>query len=91
MIKDSALEDGDCAYLFLPLAHAFAILIQFAVFELGATLAYWSRDPKLIIADITQVKPSFFPSVPRMFEKIYTLATTRHPTRSSSTRRWRWA
>src|SRR6185436_11720172 len=63
-------------YLFLPLAHAFAILIQFATFELGAALAYWSRDPKMIIADITQVNPSFFPSVPRMFEKIYTLATS---------------
>ena len=30
----------------------------------------------MIIADITQVNPSFFPSVPRMFEKIYTLATS---------------
>ena len=39
------------------------------------TLAYWSRDPKKIIADIAQVSPSYFPSVPRMFEKIYTLAT----------------
>ena len=40
------------------------------------TLAYWSRDPKMIIADIAQVNPSYFPSVPRMFEKIYTLATS---------------
>ena len=32
------------SYLFLPLAHAFAILIQFASFELGVTLAYWSWD-----------------------------------------------
>ena len=55
--------------------NTFAILIQFATFELGATIAYWSRDPKLIIADIAQVSPSYFPSVPRMFEKIYTLAT----------------
>ena len=70
------LEGGDCSYLFLPLAHAFAILIQFASFELGVTLAYWSRDPKMIIADIAQVSPSYFPSVPRMFEKIYTLATS---------------
>jgi len=76
VVEDSVLEEGDSSYLFLPLAHAFAILIQFATFELGATLAYWSRDPKMIIADITQVNPSFFPSVPRMFEKIYTLATS---------------
>jgi long-chain acyl-CoA synthetase len=76
VVADSVLEQGDSSYLFLPLAHAFAILIQFATFDLGAALAYWSRDPKMIIADITQVNPSFFPSVPRMFEKIYTLATS---------------
>jgi long-chain acyl-CoA synthetase len=76
VVADTPLVEGDSSYLFLPLAHAFAILIQFATFELGAALAYWSRDPKLIIADITQVNPTFFPSVPRMFEKIYTLATS---------------
>jgi long-chain acyl-CoA synthetase len=72
----SILEKGDCSYLFLPLAHAFAILIQFASFDLGVAVAYWSRDPKMIIADIAQVSPTYFPSVPRMFEKIYTLATS---------------
>ena len=76
VVDQSPMVEGDSSYLFLPLAHAFAILIQFATFELGAALAYWSRDPKMIIADITQVNPSFFPSVPRMFEKIYTLATS---------------
>jgi long-chain acyl-CoA synthetase len=75
VVEDSVIQGGDSTYLFLPLAHAFAILIQFATFELGAAIAYWSRDPKMIIADIAQVSPSYFPSVPRMFEKIYTLAT----------------
>jgi long-chain acyl-CoA synthetase len=76
VVQQAVLEPRDTSYLFLPLAHAFAILIQFAAFELGVTLAYWSRNPQMIIADITQVQPSFFPSVPRMFEKIYTLATS---------------
>jgi long-chain acyl-CoA synthetase len=76
VVDQSPLVEGDSSYLFLPLAHAFAILIQFATFDLGAALAYWSRDPKMIIADIAQVNPTFFPSVPRMFEKIYTLATS---------------
>ena len=76
MANQSVLEEGDCSYLFLPLAHAFAILIQFASFDLGVAVAYWSRDPKMIIADIAQVSPTYFPSVPRMFEKIYTLATS---------------
>jgi long-chain acyl-CoA synthetase len=72
----SVLEGGDCTYLFLPLAHAFAILIQFAALDLGVTIAYWSKDPKKIIGELVEVSPTYFPSVPRMFEKIYTLATT---------------
>jgi long-chain acyl-CoA synthetase len=74
--EETVLEEGDLTYLFLPLAHAFAILIQFASFDLGVTIAYWSKDPQQIVADLMAVKPTYFPSVPRMFEKIYTLATT---------------
>jgi len=81
-VKNSVLKDGDSAYLFLPLAHAFAILIQFVVFDLGTTLAYWSRDPKQIIPDLAQVKPTYFPSVPRIFEKIYSMATAAAPDRA---------
>jgi long-chain acyl-CoA synthetase len=76
VLQQGVFERGDSTYLFLPLAHAFAVLVQFASFDVGVTLAYWSRDPKMIIADIAQVSPTYFPSVPRMFEKIYTLATS---------------
>jgi long-chain acyl-CoA synthetase len=69
------LEEGDVAYLFLPLAHAFALLIQFVCLDLGGTIAFWEKDPQKIIANLTEVNPTYFPSVPRMFEKIYTLAT----------------
>ena len=79
--EETVLEEGDLAYLFLPLAHAFAILIQFASFDLGVTVAYWSKDPQHIVSDILAVKPTYFPSVPRMFEKIYTLATSAAPDR----------
>jgi long-chain acyl-CoA synthetase len=75
VVKENVVASGDVVYLFLPLAHSFALLIQFAVLELGSTIAYWSRDPKLIIDDVAAVKPSYLPSVPRIFEKIYTKAT----------------
>jgi long-chain acyl-CoA synthetase len=77
----TVLEGGDCTYLFLPLAHAFAILVQFASLDLGVTIAYWSRDPQKVIAELTEVNPTYFPSVPRMFEKIYTLASGQAPDR----------
>jgi long-chain acyl-CoA synthetase len=76
VVNQGVIQPGDSTYLFLPLAHAFAILIQFATLDLGATLAYWSKDPQQIIPELTEVNPTYFPSVPRMFEKIYTLATT---------------
>jgi long-chain acyl-CoA synthetase len=78
---ETVLEEGDLTYLFLPLAHAFAILIQFASFDLGVTIAYWSKDPQQIVPDLLAVRPTYFPSVPRMFEKIYTLATNAAPDR----------
>ncbi|HEX4437317.1 MAG TPA: long-chain fatty acid--CoA ligase [Solirubrobacteraceae bacterium] len=67
-------EDGQIIYLYLPLAHSFALLVQLAVFDRGATLAYFGGDTKAIITELQEVKPTFFPSVPRVFEKIYTLA-----------------
>jgi long-chain acyl-CoA synthetase len=70
------LHQGEIVYLFLPLAHAFAKLIQYVTIDLGGCIAYWEKDPQKIVPNLTEVKPTYFPSVPRMFEKIYTLATS---------------
>jgi long-chain acyl-CoA synthetase len=72
----SVIEDEDLTYLYLPLAHSFALLIQFGSFDLGATIAYWERDPLKIMPNLAELKPTYFPSVPRIFEKIYTAATS---------------
>jgi long-chain acyl-CoA synthetase len=40
-------------------------------------LAYWERDPLKILPNLAEVKPHYFPSVPRIFEKIYTAATSK--------------
>jgi long-chain acyl-CoA synthetase len=69
------LEDDDVVYLFLPLAHAFALLIELIAFDLGSTIAFWSKDPQKIIPELMETKPVYFPSVPRIFEKLYTLAS----------------
>ena len=72
----NTIEDDDLSYLYLPLAHSFALLIQLGSFDLGTTIAYWERDPQKIMANLAEVKPTYFPSVPRIFEKIYTAATS---------------
>lgn len=82
-IVDSSLEMGllgdvetedQVTYLFLPLAHSFARLIQLASIDAGGVIAYFGGDAKLAIAEIQEVKPSLLPSVPRIFEKLYTVA-----------------
>src|SRR3954454_4456175 len=72
----NTLEASELVYLFLPLAHAFALLIQFVAIDLGSCIAYWEKDPQKIIPNLLEVKPTYFPSVPRIFEKIYTLANS---------------
>ncbi|MBA2347691.1 MAG: long-chain fatty acid--CoA ligase [Solirubrobacterales bacterium] len=68
-------EDEEVSYLYLPLAHSYALLIQLLTFDIGGTIAYFGGDTKQIVAELTQVKPTYLPSVPRIFEKIYTLVT----------------
>jgi len=63
---------GDVVYLFLPLAHVFAQITQFACLHAGATMAYFSGDVRAIVPELAEVRPTFLPSVPRIFEKVYT-------------------
>jgi long-chain acyl-CoA synthetase len=63
-------------FMFLPLAHVFARITQVFTLDLGGTLVYWQRDPLKLLDDIKAAQPTYFPSVPRVWEKIYTAATT---------------
>jgi long-chain acyl-CoA synthetase len=68
------ITEDEVIYLYLPLAHSYALLVQLGAFSLGGTLAYYGGDTKQIIPELSEVKPTYLPSVPRVFEKIYTLA-----------------
>ena len=69
-----AVQEDEVTYLFLPLAHAYALLIQLVNFDVGTTIAYYGGDSTQIVPELQQVSPTYLPSVPRVFEKIYTLA-----------------
>jgi long-chain acyl-CoA synthetase len=79
--------EHEVTYLYLPLAHSFALLIQLLSFDLGGTIAYFGGDTQQIIAELAETKPTYLPSVPRIFEKIYTLATAQLERASDSERR----
>ncbi|MBI5310296.1 MAG: long-chain fatty acid--CoA ligase [Actinobacteria bacterium] len=70
------LEPGETSFLFLPLAHSFALLVQFTSVDIGGTIIYWERDAAKIVPNLMETKPANFPSVPRIFEKLYVLANT---------------
>jgi long-chain acyl-CoA synthetase len=68
------IEPDETTYLFLPLAHAFALTAQLASFDQGTAIVYYGGDTKQILPEVIETKPSYLPSVPRIFEKLYTAA-----------------
>jgi long-chain acyl-CoA synthetase len=65
---------GDTTYLYLPLAHVFALTTQLASVDQGTTIVFYGGDTKQILAEIVDAKPTYIPSVPRIFEKLYAAA-----------------
>ncbi|MEU7801312.1 long-chain fatty acid--CoA ligase [Micromonospora arborensis] len=64
---------GASTLLFLPLAHAFARLIQIGLVQARATMAHCA-DTKNLVAELQAFRPTFVLSVPRVFEKVYNAA-----------------
>jgi long-chain acyl-CoA synthetase len=62
------------AFMFLPLAHSLARMVQMVILDIGGTLAFWRGDTQTVIEDLAEVRPTHVPSVPRVFEKIHTKA-----------------
>ncbi len=62
--------DGDETFLFLPLAHVFARTCVYATLLVGATLNF-ARSMDTIVDDLKLSQPHWFPSVPRIYEKVY--------------------
>ena len=71
-VRELELQDSHMViYLFLPLAHSLARVAQYAALEAGGTLAFWGGDPSKIIAELAEIRPTHFPSVPRIYEKVH--------------------
>ncbi len=61
---------GDIMMFFLPLSHVGERIAQFMRIHRGITGAY-VKDITKILDDIKEIRPTFFGSVPRIFEKAY--------------------
>ncbi|HEY6526565.1 MAG TPA: long-chain fatty acid--CoA ligase [Solirubrobacteraceae bacterium] len=75
MVEEIAfISPDETTYLFLPLAHAFALTAQLASYDQGTAIVYYGGDTKQILPELIDTKPTYLPSVPRIFEKLYTAA-----------------
>jgi long-chain acyl-CoA synthetase len=68
---DGFTVEGDVMLLYLPLAHNFGRLMSLSGPYCGYTIAFLP-DPLQAADALTQVRPTVFPSVPRVYEKVYT-------------------
>jgi long-chain acyl-CoA synthetase len=70
------VEPGDVTYLYLPLAHVFALITLIATVDQGTTLIYFGGNTRQILPELVETQPTYVPSVPRIFEKLYGAAMT---------------
>ncbi|MFI1650503.1 AMP-dependent synthetase/ligase [Streptomyces avidinii] len=64
---------GDSTYLYLPLAHMLAQLIQYTTLIAGGELCYFGGRIENVLAELAEVAPTHLPSVPRLFEKLHSV------------------
>uniref|UniRef100_A0A7N8XIT7 Long-chain-fatty-acid--CoA ligase n=1 Tax=Mastacembelus armatus TaxID=205130 RepID=A0A7N8XIT7_9TELE len=65
------IQRDDVSISYLPLAHMFERMIQVSMFCHGARVGFYQGDISLLMDDIKTLKPTFFPVVPRLLNRIY--------------------
>ena len=65
------ITSSDVHLSYLPLAHVFEQLVQNALTMVGAAIGFYQGDTLKIMEDISALQPTIFPSVPRLFNRIY--------------------
>jgi long-chain acyl-CoA synthetase len=70
-MEDRLTEPGDVMLLYLPLAHNYGRLCHLSGAYIGYTIAFLP-DPLRAGTELVRVRPTLFPSVPRVYEKIHT-------------------
>jgi long-chain acyl-CoA synthetase len=91
-VQQVGLRPPFTLFMFLPLAHALARVVQMVALQGRGTLAFWSGDPKQLVDDVAAARPTHFPSVPRVFEKIHARALAAGESGGAAKRRlFAWA
>ncbi|ORX52029.1 acetyl-CoA synthetase-like protein [Hesseltinella vesiculosa] len=61
----------DVLLSYLPLPHIFGRLVEWCMLQFGGRIGCFSGEVELLLEDIQILKPTLFPSVPRLLNRIY--------------------
>ena len=66
------LHSGEKAIVVLPVWHSFERLCEYVILASAAGTVYSKPVGSILLADIAKTNPALFPSVPRIWESVYT-------------------
>ena len=66
------LYPGEKAIVVLPVWHSFERLCEYVILASAAGMVYSKPVGSILLADIAKTNPALFPSVPRIWESVYT-------------------
>ncbi len=84
-VQDFTVTD-DVMLLYLPLAHNFGRCLTLLGAHIGYTIAF-CPDPYAVGDALPAVRPTVFPSVPRVYEKVHTAVKTKFDEATGANRR----
>ncbi|XP_050814002.1 long-chain-fatty-acid--CoA ligase 5 [Gopherus flavomarginatus] len=64
-------KTSDISVSYLPLAHMFERVVQIIIYSSGARVGFFQGDIRLLTDDMRTLKPTVFPTVPRLLNRIY--------------------
>ncbi|NXA36308.1 ACSL5 ligase, partial [Eudromia elegans] len=62
---------SDISVSYLPLAHMFERVVQTVIYSCGGKVGFFQGDIKLLTDDMKTLKPTVFPVVPRLLNRVY--------------------
>lgn len=56
---------------YLPLPHMFERVVQFSIYNAGGAVGFYQGDTLKIVEDLVALRPTIFPSVPRLLTRVH--------------------
>lgn len=73
------MNNDQVSISYLPLSHMFEQVCHWCVFALGGAVGYYTGDVRRLNSDMKALKPTIFPTVPRLLNRFFSLIQVRSP------------